>query len=171
MRPVWGRLDAHRRDWGVAMDNRAAASDPKHYVHAGSGERFPGHVAFLDVVQDPGSSLGALAVPVDAARLDALDAREVNYDRHDVTAGFAGADGERLGPVVWVYRGTGAGRERARRGAAAGDLVVSRGYVRDIARAFDAQPDALPAFGASTVPPGCPSLDLDLVARPELLGY
>jgi hypothetical protein len=169
--PVWGLLRGHRRDWGVAMDNRAAVSDPKHYVQADDGRRFDGHVAFLDVVPEDGSAVPALAIPVDEARLAALDAREVNYDRHDVRDRFDGRVAG--GPVlpVWVFRGTPDGRDRARRAAAQGTLAVSAGYVRDVTDAFADQPHGLPAFADSTVPCEAPQRELELVSRPGLLGF
>ncbi|MEV4419242.1 hypothetical protein AB0L40_04605 [Patulibacter sp. NPDC049589] len=173
--PVWGLLRGHVRDWGVAMANRAPESDPKHYVRSDTGRRFAGFVAFLDVVPttggDPVRPVGALAVPVDARRLAALDAREVNYERHDVTAEFTTVHGAALGPRVWAFRGTAGARERARIGAADGTLVIGASYARDVEAAFAGRPAAVPSFAATTQPFAGPEVDLQVVADPSLLGY
>ncbi|MCK9248798.1 MAG: hypothetical protein M0P31_07450 [Solirubrobacteraceae bacterium] len=170
-RPVWARLDGHRRDWGVAVRNDAAYADPKHYVDADSGERLAGHVAFLDAVPDPVAAIGVLALPVDAERLAALDAREVNYDRHDVGDLVTGRDGDPLPGRVWVFRGSPDGRARAARGRRAGDIVVSADYVALTRAAFAAQPAGLPSFDASTDPVDVPERRLRVVSIPELRGW
>ena len=77
-------LREHRRQWGVAMDNRRDLPGYKHYTDA-AGDRPPVFVCFLDIAADAGSSVNGLCVPVDAVRLRALDVRERNYRRRDVS--------------------------------------------------------------------------------------
>ena len=55
-----------RREWGVAMDNRLDLAGYKMYVREGTGERHDGHVAFLDLVEDPGAAFNGLLFEVTA---------------------------------------------------------------------------------------------------------
>ncbi len=157
-------LRAHRRWWGVAMDNRVDLPGYKWYRLAESGERPPLFVAFLDLVAANASDgVGGVCHPVDASELARLDARERNYERIDVTAAVAEARGR-----VWAYRGSAAGRERLATGRAAGSAVVSRDYLTTVEAGFARLgPAALRAFRASTDPLDLPLLDLE---RVELAG-
>ena len=150
------RLAGHRRRWGVAMDNRRTIPGYKYFL-APDGSRPEVHVAFLDVVAEPGSAVEGLAFRVDAARLAELDARERNYRRVDVTAGVEAS----LGGPVWAYVGLAEARERYARAVAAGTAVVSRAYVEGVRAGFAAS-----GRGFDTEPE-VPVRDLTLVRVPE----
>ena len=83
-----GRLRGFRRHWGVAMNNWEGGEDAKHWLDRETGERPHIRVAYLDICERPGSAVNGLALPVDATRLDALDAREINYARIEVSDAF-----------------------------------------------------------------------------------
>jgi Gamma-glutamyl cyclotransferase, AIG2-like len=125
-------LRGHRRQWGVAMDNRRDLPGYKHYTDA-RGERPPVFVCFLDIVLDPSSSVNGLCVPVDPARLAALDARERNYERLDVSRSVDAG-----GARVWAYVGRRASRLRMRRAVAAGRAVIDAGYLSAVTDGFRA---------------------------------
>ena len=120
------------RGWGVAMDNRLDLPGYKYYT-APDGARPAAHVGFLDLTPEPGGVVNGLCLPVDAAALAALDARERNYARVDVSD-RVGAGGAR----VWAYVGSPAGRARWRAGVAAGDAMIAAGYVDGVRAAFAA---------------------------------
>ncbi len=123
------RLHGHRRVWGVAMDNSATIAGYKHYRRP-DGSRPDVFVAYLDIVAEPGATIEGLMIAVeDDIALAALDARERNYDRVDVTAAVGDAPG-----TVWAYRGSRAGRERLRHAVTIGSAVIQRDY-RDSVRA------------------------------------
>jgi hypothetical protein len=140
------RLEGHRRVWGVAMDNGATIAGYKYYRRR-DGSRPDVFVAFLDIVEEPGAATAGLLIAVeDEAALRALDARERNYDRIDVTAAVPDAPG-----TVWAYRGSPAGRERLTDGRRRGTAVVDLHYVGGVRAAFgllgveqDIDPDELP---------------------------
>lgn len=147
------RLEDHRRVWGVAMDNRVDVPGYKVYL-CEDGSRPAVFVAFLDVVADPGAATDGLLLEVDDDALSVLDERERNYERIDVTGAVDGASGA----TVWVYRGSGAGRERLRRGLAEGCAVVARAYVETVRAGFaaagiqdGAEPGELPVIGLERV--------------------
>ena len=152
------RLEGHRRIWGVAMDNRVEIPGYKVYVRE-DGSRPAVFVAFLDVAEQPGAAVEGLLLEVDDEALRALDERERNYERVEVTAAVDGmADGS-----VWVYRGSAAGRDRLRRGMADGSAVVARAYLETVragyaaARIDDrADPGELPVMDLERLdlPPG-----------------
>ena len=130
-------LREHRRGWGVAMDNRRTIPGYKFYVDPATGARPDVFVTFLCVWPEPGASVEGVVFEVDDAGLDALDRRERNYDRHDVSA-HVDADGP-----VWAYLASDAGRERFATGHAAGTAVVSEEY---LARVPGAEPPELPVL-------------------------
>lgn len=183
--PLPGRLRGFHRTWGVAMDNWDAVNDPKHFVDRKTGGRPQVRVAYLDIYERQGSTVNGLALPVDATRLVALDAREVNYERIDVSEAFehvedvsageredadapaGGAGGMRASPRrVFAYVGTEAARERCRAGAAEGNVCVSADYVATVRRAFERfTPDALAEYERSTNPLPFPERDLQRVSR------
>jgi cation transport regulator ChaC len=124
-----------RRAWGVAMDNRRDLPGYKYYTDT-RGRRPEVFVTFLDVrpSPEPGAAVNGLCLPVDAARLAALDRRERNYERIDVSDRIRvdGRDGAR----VWTYVGTAAGRERLRSGLAAGTAVIDANYLAGVRDGF-----------------------------------
>jgi hypothetical protein len=142
------RLEGHRRVWGVAMDNRVTIPGYKAYRLPAGGGRPAVYVAFLDVVADPCAVTEGVLFAVDGTALGALDARERNYERVDVSAALPGAPG-----VVWTYRGSAAGRARLQRGLQHGSVVVDRRYLEAVRAGFaalgiadDADPGALPVM-------------------------
>jgi hypothetical protein len=126
-------LHGYRRFWGVAMDNRIDLRGYKHYRLRSDGSRPSVFVAFLDVVADTDAVTRGVCVPVHAAELPAIDRRERNYDRVDVTDAVAPAPG-----TVWAYVGTPAGRRRLRRAREGGRAVVSHDYLERTRAAFAA---------------------------------
>lgn len=146
------RLEGYRRVWGVAMDNRMTIPGYKYYLRA-DGRRPEVFVAFLDIVAEAGAATDGVLFSFDDATLSALDRRERNYDRIDVTGAVSEARG-----TVWAYRGNSAGRERLRLGILDGAAVIDRGY-RDGVRA---------GFAAAGIdddldPRGLPVVDLERV--------
>lgn len=123
-------LRGYRRQWGVAMDNRRDLPGYKYYTDP-EGRRPAVFVAFLDVVEDPDASVNGLCLPVDAAALAQLDERERNYVRVEVSDRV-----QAQGARVWTYTGSPQGRERLRRGRAAGRAVIDAGYLRAVQAGF-----------------------------------
>lgn len=155
--PIVGRLQGYRRFWGVAMNNWDAAPTAKHWVDPKSGEKPRLRVAYVDIEEQPGGTVNGLAVPVDASRLKALDAREGNYERIEVSGAFRPAAPGR----VFAYRGLEVARERCRQGEADGDVCLSSEYLDQVRRAFAALgADALAEFEATTESPGFPVQEL-----------
>ncbi len=155
-RAVPAVLRGHRRGWTTAMDNADAIPGYKRYVDPRTGLAPDVCVAFLDVRPHPGGTVNGVCRPVDTAALAALDHRERNYDRVDVSALIDGVAGR-----VWTYRGSAAGRARRDGALPDGRLVVARAYVELVEAAFTAAgPDALRAYRATTDPPGCPAREL-----------
>jgi cation transport regulator ChaC len=136
-------LLGHRRAWNVAMDNRRTIPGYKYYVDPDTGERPRVRVTFLSLYPAPEGRVNGVAFPVTADELDALDRRERNYDRIDVTR-LIDAD---LGGTVWTYLGSAAARERF----AAGAAVVAQDYFEAIRSDFAAA-GSLQAFDRSTDP-------------------
>lgn len=153
-------LHGHRRGWTTAMDNTHVISGYKRYLDPETGDPPDVCVAFLDVFTDgdadAGGPVNGVCRPVDADALAALDRRERNYDRVDVSALVDGVPGR-----VWTYRGSASGRARRDGALREGRLVVARAYVELVEAAFAAAgPDALHAYRATTDPPPCPARDL-----------
>jgi cation transport regulator ChaC len=144
------QLRGYARGWGVAMDNTADLPGYKWYADE-AGERPAVFVAFLDIAQRPGGAVNGLCLPVSDAELPALDARERNYQRLDVS------DEVRAGARVWAYVGTDPGRERLRGGRATGTAVIARDYLESVRRGFR-------ALGAPMWAQCEPSLDPGLLA-------
>ena len=128
------RLRDHRCHWGVAMDNRETIPGYKVYVDPATGERPAVEVAYLSIAPEPGATVDGVAFPVIGGELAALDRRERNYVRCDVTELV-----DDLGGRVWAYVGSAAGRRRLEHGRRRGTAVISRGYLELVARA--APPD------------------------------
>ncbi len=129
-RPV--RLQGYRRVWGVAMDNGATIDGYKYYRRRADGSRPRVFVAFLDIVADDAAVTRGNLTEADDAALRALDERERNYDRIDVSASVPEAPG-----TVWAYRGSAAGRERLRIGRTRGRAVVDLQYVAAVRAALE----------------------------------
>src|SRR3954469_19076962 len=83
--PFVRKVRGLRPKWGVAMDNRVDFPGYKLYVREHTGERHEGHVAFLDLVEDPTAAIDGYLFEVSPEDLEALDRRERNYSRADVT--------------------------------------------------------------------------------------
>lgn len=157
------RLPGFRRTFGVAMDNREAIPGYKAYVEPG-GSRPAVVVAFLDIERDPGTTVNGTLRAVSDAELDALDRRERNYERIDLTDAVTGASG---GGPVYAYMGSPAGRARLERGRAEGRAVVPHAYLELVRAAFaELGPDEERAFLASTDLDALPVRDLDRVELP-----
>jgi gamma-glutamylcyclotransferase (GGCT)/AIG2-like uncharacterized protein YtfP len=127
-------LRDHARGWDVAMDNRATIPGYKIYLDEDGG-RPAVYVTFLAIRPQPGASVAGAVFRVDDEMLAALDRRERNYDRRDVS-GLVDVDGR-----VWAYVGSAAGRARCAAGRAAGTAVVSAEYLAGLP---DVEPPDLP---------------------------
>jgi hypothetical protein len=156
------RLRGHRRTWNVAMDNSRAIPGYKRYVDPVTGNPPAVFVVFLNIVADADSEVNGALFPVSDEKLAALDRRERNYERIDVTAHLA----EAAGPV-WTYSGSTAGIERFEAAKRAGAAVISRGYVDDVRRGFASLgADAAAELESLTDPPPCPIVALRRVPVP-----
>ena len=152
-------LRGHRRTWGVAMDNRVDIPGYKYYREPAGGGRPEVHVAFIDLLEDSDGEINGVLLPTTTERLRELDARELNYERVEVTERFAS-----LGARVWVYRGRADSRERMRAALAAGTAVVQHEYLELVQAGFrDLGPREHEEFLASTDPPPCPVRTLERV--------
>lgn len=156
-------LRGHRRVWGVAMDNAVAVPGYKVYALP-DGTRPPLAVAFLDLQEADGAAVDGALLAVDADGLAALDRRERQYARLDVTALVDPAPG---GPV-WAYVGRAPGRARVAAGrTGTAPVAIQRSYVELVEAAFAALgDDALARYRASTEPPPFPVLDLTRIDLP-----
>jgi gamma-glutamylcyclotransferase (GGCT)/AIG2-like uncharacterized protein YtfP len=126
------RLGDHRRHWAVAMDNRDVIPGYKIYVDPETGERPPVQVAYLAITPERGHHVDGYAFEVTDEQLVALDRRERNYDRCDVSHLVGEVAGR-----VWAYIGSAAGRRRLEGGRRRGTAVVSRGYLEKVGVATD----------------------------------
>jgi hypothetical protein len=155
-------LSGMRRTWGVAMDNRSAIPGYKRYLDPATGQPPALYVAFLDLVRDPAHAVNGVCRLADSAALAALDVRERQYARVDVSDRIAGISGR-----VWAYVGTPDGRARRVEGDRTGTVVVAAAYFDAVLAGFDALgPAARAAFAMSTDPCGCPVVDLVRVDLP-----
>lgn len=149
-------LPGFRRCWGVAMDNAVDLPGYRHYRDP-DGTRPALSIAFLDLAADPAASVNGVCFAVDDDELLALDARERNYDRLDVSGAIPGV----AGPIC-TYVGSAAGRRRLTEARSAGRAVVSGAYVDAVRAAFDALgPGQLATFDRTS--------DLADLARRELI--
>jgi gamma-glutamylcyclotransferase (GGCT)/AIG2-like uncharacterized protein YtfP len=108
------------------MDNTRDLPGYKYYVDPATGKRPAIYVAYVDLARDPESSVKGVVSPVDPPALTALDARERNYERKEVTV-EPSPQGR-----VWAYFGTVDARERFERGHAAGTAVIDREYYETV---------------------------------------
>jgi gamma-glutamylcyclotransferase (GGCT)/AIG2-like uncharacterized protein YtfP len=121
------RLRDHRCHWGVAMDNRETIPGYKLYLDAETGERPAVEVAYLSIAREEGATVDGVALRVTDEELAALDLRERNYVRRDVTELV-----DDVGGRVWAYVGSRAGRRRLANGRRCGTAVISRGYLETV---------------------------------------
>lgn len=160
---VEAKLSGFRRSLGVAHDNRRIIPGYKTYLRRDDGSRPAVYVAFFDLEVADGMTVAGLALPVDGKRLEALDVREGNYDRVDVTGLVEGVSGP-----VWTYMGLAQSRARLARGLAEGTAVVSRDYLDKVHAAFRARGKAaLREFERTTVTHEIPAMELDRRDVPE----
>ncbi len=142
-----------RRTWGVAMDNRCDLPGYKYYTDA-HGRRPEVFVTFLDIRRsaDPGAAVNGLCLPADDAGLSALDRRERNYRRIDISDQIAvpGVGGMR----VWAYAGSASGRDRLWRARAAGAAVIDANYLQEIRDGFALLGEAERSLCAASLDPG-----------------
>jgi gamma-glutamylcyclotransferase (GGCT)/AIG2-like uncharacterized protein YtfP len=142
------------------MDNRRDLPGYKYYVDPQTGERPQVYVAFLDLVPDPRATVNGAVFPATGDQLAALDARERNYARREVTHQIDPPAGGR----AYAYFGT----EDARRRFDAGPTVVARGYLDLIHAGFERLgPGELAHFEASTDPPAVPIVLLERTDLPN----
>jgi len=145
------------------MDNSADLPGYKYYVDPASGERPAVFVTFVNVAEDPASTMNGVVFPVEPGELDTLDARERNYARREVT-GLVSPD---VGGTVWVYAGSDDARARYETGCAGGASVVSEEYLLLVRDSFAALGEAaLERFDQSTDPPEAPVRPLRRVDLP-----
>jgi gamma-glutamylcyclotransferase (GGCT)/AIG2-like uncharacterized protein YtfP len=153
-----------RRGWGVAMDNAVDLPGYKCYLDS-AGVRPAVSVCFLDIAADSSAEarVNGVCLPVDAAALAALDRRERNYERIDVSDRLADGDGLR----IWTYRGSRAGRARFAAALSTGTAVIHGDYLAAVRAAFRSLgPAEWAACAPSLDPGGLPVVEL---ARHELL--
>jgi hypothetical protein len=143
------------------MDNSRDIPGYKYYVDAVTGERPAVFVAFVDLEPDPETDVNGVLFPVETDALSALDVRERNYERREVTEllSVAPASGR-----AWAYFGRADARGRYERGRAEGSLVVSRAYRDEVCEGFaELGPDEERRFAASTEAPDAPIRDLERI--------
>jgi hypothetical protein len=127
------------------MDNAVTIPGYKYFL-APDGSRPDVCVAFLDVRTDAGATVNGVCVPVDAETLAALDERERNYRRVDVTTAVEPA----IGPT-WAYVGHTESRARFADAEAAGRLAVASEYAAAVEHGFRSLgEDAWAEFGGTT---------------------
>lgn len=141
-------LRGYRRQWGVAMDNRRDLPGYKHYTDQ-LGRRPAVFVCFLDLERDPRGSVNGLCLPVDRSRLAALDERERNYERVDVSASVDAG-----GAHVWAYIGARDARLRMRWAVAAHRAVIDGRYLEMVADGFRALGEEELQRSAPSLAPG-----------------
>jgi cation transport regulator ChaC len=155
--PCTAVLIGYRRLWNVAMDNTVDLPGYKHYIDPVTRTRPDVFVTFLNIEPTPGTRVNGSLIEVSSDELAALDARERNYARIDVSAALAaGVDG-----TVWSYSGTTGGIDRFALGMRTGRAVIQRDYHDLVRRQFAALgPDGLRDFERLTGSPPCPIVDL-----------
>lgn len=155
-------LHGWRRSWSVAMDNSVDLPDYKHYVGP-DGHRPDLMVCYLDIGRRAEAVVNGVALEVGPDELPALDERERNYERREVTEQLSVS----LGGRVWAYVGQRAGRVRARRGRRERRLAVASSYRERVLAGFDVLRQRR-RFERLTEPAGVPIADLSLVRHAPL---
>jgi cation transport regulator ChaC len=157
-----GHLTGYRRTWNVAMDNSVDLPGYKIYVDPQDGSRPKVFVTFLNIVPTPGSRVNGMLFPISTEELAALDIRERNYERIDVTDSVE----EPVSDRVWAYVGLDEAVARYERGAREKRAVIRRRYYDAVlANCAAAGGQAQKEFDQSTDPPTCPIVDLDRIDR------
>jgi dephospho-CoA kinase len=155
-------LRGRRRGWGVAMDNTVDVPGYKHYRLRADGSRPAVFVAYLDLFEDPAATTHGVCVAVGETQLAAIDHRERNYERVDVTGAVTPARG-----TVWVYVGSAFGRRRLDRAREAGLAVISRDYLERTSASFAALgAEARADFEAGAAAGDLPVWDLERFENP-----
>jgi hypothetical protein len=146
------------------MDNAETIAGYKLYLDPRTGERPPVAVTFLNLREDRSAFVNGVALPVSGSALEALDRRERNYRRVDISDAVAAP----AGATVWTYLGTAAARERFRAGLAEGRAVISRGYLDQVTEGFRGLgAEEWGRYVAHTDGPPCPVCELLRVEIPE----
>lgn len=155
-------LHGWRRSWSVAMDNSVDVPGYKHYV-APDGHRSDLMICYLDVAQRAGAVVNGVALKVASEELLALDERERNYERRDVTGQLSVNLAER----IWAYVGRRAGRGPARRGRRERRLAIASSYRQRVLAGFDSLRQRR-RFAMLTEPSSVPVAELALVRHAPL---
>lgn len=154
------RLHGHRRLWNVARDNRKSVPSRDHFVCSVSGERIDGFITAINIRPSPGDFVNGIAFRVTAEQLAALDRREGNYDRIDVTSEVDVLLPSRL----WTYRGSALAEQRYARGIAGGTAVINSAYHTLVDLAFASHGEDFHAeYHATTDAPEVPIRPLQRV--------
>ena len=157
------RLRGYRRIWNVAMDNSQAIPGYKQYLDPATGTPPHCFVVFLNIVPDRDRDVNGAVFPVSGQELAALDRRERNYDRIDVSSSLA----EPMAGRVWTYVGSTAGVQRFHAGVHSNTAVISEAYALAVRRGCASLgEDAEVEFQSMTDPPPCPIVPLRRVAVP-----
>jgi cation transport regulator ChaC len=154
------RLAGHRRVWNVAMDNTLTVPGYKCYLDPRDGSRPAVFVSFLNLRPAPGQSVNGVLFPILSADLPALDRRERNYRRVELTGSIETS----LAGRVWSYLGKAEAERRFDRALQAGRAVIHKGYLELVREGFARLgPEELAEFETSTDPPRCPVVELQRV--------
>jgi gamma-glutamylcyclotransferase (GGCT)/AIG2-like uncharacterized protein YtfP len=135
------------------MDNRQTLEGYKYYLEADTGARPSVFVTFLNLVEDLGTTVNGVVLPVSKSEIESLDQRERNYDRVDVTDRIV----EPVDGSVWAYVGDIAAGRRYDEGLRQGAAVVDASYYESVRGRFQSLGNrAYRDFLASTDEPACP---------------
>ncbi|GAA0581331.1 hypothetical protein GCM10010172_77880 [Paractinoplanes ferrugineus] len=144
-------LAGWRRRWNVCTDN--TVSRAVRYHTPGTTERPPVQVLFLNIVPaDPRTVLTGYLLLGGPDLVAALDAREGNYDRADVTHAVVGWGGLPRPATVWAYVGKPASVRTAEAGLSRGSARIRREYLDVVAAAFAPHSDLTAELRASLTP-------------------
>ena len=157
-------LQNYRREWNVAMNNNHSISGYKRYFHrfhegeANSGGVVDGYIAFLGLRQCEKSNVNGIIFKVEEDELLALDQREKNYRRVDVSNYVNNLRADR---VLYCYMPSEEGLQRYIEGEKMNKLFISVGYERSVEDAFKKAGKAQYCkYRASTLDTSLPRLDL-----------